>query len=73
MDVQSCPTCRCQVERWMPARAFDTIVWAAALQGTFERSDAEEYLQRREACGEAAPTDDERASVLNGAEEGGET
>ena len=30
-------------------------------------------IHSAEACREAAPTDDERASVLNDAEEGGET
>ena len=61
----TCPTCRGQVEGWMQARAFDTVVWSVALQGCFERSDAEEYLRRRQEANEAAPTEEERGSILN--------
>ena len=28
----TCPTCRGHVQGWMPARSFDTIIWATALQ-----------------------------------------
>ena len=65
-----CPTCRQNVQGWMPARSFDTQVWAIALQGCFERSDAEYYLERREEFGEDAPTDVERGSILNIEEDG---
>ena len=61
----TCPTCRSPVEGWMQARAFDTLVWSVALQGCFERSDAEEYLRRREEADEAAPSEEERGSILN--------
>mmetsp|Transcript_3655 Transcript_3655/g.7070 ORF Transcript_3655/g.7070 Transcript_3655/m.7070 type:complete len:503 (+) Transcript_3655:73-1581(+) len=61
----TCPTCRGQVEGWGAARSFDTIVWAAAMQGCFERDDAEYYLERREECGEDAPTVVERECILN--------
>ncbi|KAL7537284.1 hypothetical protein ACHAXR_007715, partial [Thalassiosira sp. AJA248-18] len=67
----TCPTCRGDVDGWMPARSFDTMVWATALQGCFERDDAEFYLERREGCGEDAPTEHERECILNSAEGGG--
>mmetsp|Transcript_9037 Transcript_9037/g.19496 ORF Transcript_9037/g.19496 Transcript_9037/m.19496 type:complete len:503 (+) Transcript_9037:83-1591(+) len=66
----TCPTCRGKVEGWGAARSFDTIVWAAAMQGCFERDDAEYYLERREECGEDAPTTVERECILNDTEGG---
>ena len=60
-----CPTCRGQVEGWMPARSFDTMVWATALQGRFERDDAQYYLERRKKCGECPPSKQEQESILN--------
>ena len=60
-----CPTCRGIVEAWMPARSYDTQAWSFALQGCFERSDAENYLERRKQAGEDAPTEEERRSILN--------
>lgn len=60
-----CPTCRGNVEGWMPARSYDAQIWSFALQGSFERNDAEYYLERREKAGEDAPTEEERGSILN--------
>jgi len=61
----TCPTCRGNVEGWGAARSFDTIVWATALQGCFDRDDAEYYLERRDQCGEDVPTEVERECILN--------
>jgi len=44
-------------------------VWATALQGCFERDDAEYYLERRELCGEGT-TVLERECILNDSAEG---
>lgn len=60
-----CPTCRGQVQGWMSARSFDTMVWATALQGCLDRDDAQYYLERREKCGEDAPSAHELKSILN--------
>jgi hypothetical protein len=69
-----CPTCRGDVMEWMPARSYDTQVWSFALQGCFERSNAEYYIERRAQAGEAPPTEEERGSILNiGVGEGGNT
>jgi len=69
-----CPTCRGDVMEWMPARSYDTQVWSFALQGCFEISNAEYFLERRSLVGEAPPTEEERGSILNIAEgEGGNT
>jgi hypothetical protein len=69
-----CPTCRGDVMEWMPARSYDTQVWSFALQGCFERSNAEYYIERRAQAGEPPPTEEERGSILNiGAGEGGNT
>ena len=68
MTKGQCPTCRGEVKGWMPALSFDTIVWAAALQGCFEKDDAKYYLERREGCGETAATEEERGSILNSGE-----
>jgi hypothetical protein len=58
----------------MPARSYDTQVWSFALQGCFERSNAEYYIERRAQAGEPPPTEEERGSILNiGAGEGGNT
>jgi hypothetical protein len=70
MTKGQCPTCRGEVKGWMPALSFDTIVWAAALQGCFEKDDAKYYLERREGCGETAATEEERGSILNSGEGG---
>jgi hypothetical protein len=69
--VGTCPTCMGDVLSWMSARSYDSQVWSFALQGCFERSDAEEYLRRREQAGDDAPTEEERGSILN-TSEGGE-
>lgn len=67
-------TCRGDVIEWMPARSYDTQVLSFALQGCFERSNAEYYIERRAQAGEAPPTEEERGSILNiGAGEGGNT
>ena len=64
MTKGQCPTCRGKVKGWMPALSFDTIVWATALRGCFEKDDAKYYLERREGCGETAATEEERGSIL---------
>lgn len=64
----TCPNCRGKVEGWMPARAYDTIIWATALQGCFDRDDAIAYLERRKENGEQDPTDEEKACILGDAE-----
>lgn len=61
---QICPSCRGTVQGWMPARSFDTIIWATALQGCFDREDAVAYLERRKDCGEDDPTEEERECIL---------
>jgi hypothetical protein len=63
--VGTCPTCMGDVLSWMPTRSYDTQVWSFALQGCFERSDAEEYLKRLLKAGVDAPTEEERRSILN--------
>ncbi|KAL3817537.1 hypothetical protein ACHAXA_003710 [Cyclostephanos tholiformis] len=76
MTKGKCPTCRGDVMEWMPARSYDTQVWSFALQGCFDRSDAEDYLDRRRSMGEDPPTEEERLSILNiceGEEEGEDT
>ncbi|KAL3785272.1 hypothetical protein ACHAW5_008286 [Stephanodiscus triporus] len=60
-----CPTCRGDVLEWMPARSYDTQVWSFALQGCFEKTDAEDFLERRQLVGEDPPTEEERGSILN--------
>ena len=60
----TCPNCRGKVEGWMPARSYDTIIWATALQGCFEKEDAKAYLERRRECGEDEPTEVERECIL---------
>ncbi|KAL7467169.1 hypothetical protein ACHAXS_007420 [Conticribra weissflogii] len=60
-----CPTCRGEVEGWIPARSFDTVVWSVALQGCFGRDDAEVYLKRREECGDPVASQEHKDSVLN--------
>ena len=60
----TCPSCRGTVTQWMPARSFDTIIWATALQGCFDVDDAKAYLDRRKDNGEEDPTEEERACIL---------
>ncbi len=60
-----CPTCRGNVDAWMPARSFDALVWSFALQGFLDSSDAEYYLERRAKAGEDVPTEEERGSIMN--------
>ncbi|KAL3795750.1 hypothetical protein HJC23_008237 [Cyclotella cryptica] len=70
-----CPTCRGHVQGWMPARSFDTIIWATALQGCLDPEDAKSYLQRRKESGEEEPTIHEKECILGKAaqkENGGE-
>ena len=59
-----CPSCRGDVKGWMPARSYDTIIWATALQGCFEKEDAKAYLERRREHGEDEPTEMERECIL---------
>lgn len=66
--VGTCPTCMGDVLSWMSARSYDSQVWSFALQGCFERTDAEEYLRRREKAGDDAPTEEERGSISNSSE-----
>ena len=75
--IGKCPTCRCDIEGWMSGRSFDAHIWAIALQGCFEASDAKAYLESREKLrldggkNLDPPTEGQRASIMNEAEEGG--
>jgi len=64
-DVNNtCPSCRGKVKGWMPARSFDTMIWATALQGCFDSDDAQFYLDRRKKGGEDDATEVEKACIL---------
>lgn len=59
-----CPNCRGKVREWMPARAYDSMIWGTALLGLLDKNDAIAYLERRKENGEEDPTEEEKASIL---------
>ncbi|EJK74933.1 hypothetical protein THAOC_03363, partial [Thalassiosira oceanica] len=52
------------IEGQTPSKVLDSIIFNAALQGQFEKEDADEYLKRREEMGFDPPTERERDNIL---------
>ena len=59
-----CPSCKSKICGFIRNRALDTMIWAAALIGTFERGDAMNYLMRMEQVGERVATEEEKECIL---------
>ncbi len=59
-----CPTCKSKICGINRSRALDTMIWAAALTGSFERDDASNYLMRMEQVGERVATEEEKECIL---------
>jgi hypothetical protein len=60
----ACPICREQICGFTRNRAVDTMIWAAALTGCFDRDDAISYLQRREEAMEGVPSEEQKECIL---------
>jgi len=52
------------IEGQTPSKVLDSIIFNAALQGQFDKEDADEYLKRREEMGFDPPTERERDNIL---------
>ena len=59
-----CPSCRSEIRGFTRNRTVDTMIWAAALTGTFDRDDASNYLTRMEQAGERVATEEEKECIL---------
>jgi hypothetical protein len=59
-----CPSCRSEISGFTRNRTVDTMIWAAALTGTFDRDDASNYLMRMEQAGERVATEEEKECIL---------
>jgi len=59
-----CPTCKSKICGFNRSRALDTMIWAAALTGTFESGDAMNYMMRMEQVGERVATEEEKECIL---------
>ena len=59
-----CPTCKSKICGLNRSRALDSMIWAAALTGTFERGDAMNYLMRMEQVRERVATEEEKVCIL---------
>ena len=59
-----CPSCRSEIRGFTRNRTVDTMIWAAALTGTFDRDDASNYLMRMEQAGERVATEEEKECIL---------
>jgi hypothetical protein len=61
---KECPICRGQIQGFTPNRLVDTMIWAVALNGCFDRDDAISYLKRRENANMDAPTEEQKECIL---------
>ena len=59
-----CPCCRGEIKGFTRNRLVDTMIWANALNGCFDRDDASTYLKRREEAKMEAPTEEEKECIL---------
>ena len=59
-----CPCCRGQIQGFTRNRVVDTMTWAVALNGCFDRDDAISYLKRRENAKMDAPTEEQKECIL---------
>ena len=59
-----CPSCRGGIEGFTRNRSVDTMIWAVALNGCFDRDDAISYLKRREDAKMDAPTEEQKECIL---------
>lgn len=59
-----CPCCRGEIEGFTRNRLVDTMIWAVALNGAFDRDEASTYLKRREDAQMDAPTEEEKECIL---------
>jgi len=59
-----CPCCRGQIEGFTRNRLVDTMIWAVALNGCFDRDDAINYLKRRENAKMDAPSEEQKECIL---------
>ena len=59
-----CPCCRGEIEGFTRNRLVDTMIWAVALNGCFDRDDASTYLKRREDAQMDAPTEEQKECIL---------
>lgn len=59
-----CPCCRGEIKGFTRNRLVDTMIWANALNGCFDRDDASTYLKRREDVNMDSPTEEEKECIL---------
>jgi hypothetical protein len=59
-----CPICRGLIQGFTRNRLVDSLIWAVALNGCFDRDDASSYLKRRENAKMDAPTDEQKECIL---------
>ena len=59
-----CPYCRGDILGFTQNRSLDSMIWAVALNGCFDRDDAITYLNRREEAELDPPTDEQRECIL---------